>query len=109
MHDVAVLWSAYPCVAFHVCVLCQPVHSLSHPYTSARFLLRNLLWRLIASVLTAHMHHHVFSYSDKKETVELDKKQKLTEKPDLNDIINVVTAKIPGEWETVSITIYMYM
>ena len=55
------------------------------------------------------MHHHVFSYSDKKETVELDKKQKLTEKPDLNDIINVVTAKIPGEWETVSITIYMYM
>ena len=47
-----------------------------------------------------------FFCSDKKETVELDKKH---EKPDLNDVMNVVAAKIPDEWQTVSITIYMYM
>ena len=38
-----VLWSANHCVAFHVCVLCQPVHSLIHPfYTSATLFFRNL-------------------------------------------------------------------
>ena len=46
-----------------------------------------------------------FSYSDEKETVELDKKQKLTEKPDLNDVMNIVAAKIPGKWEMVSASI----
>ena len=34
LDNVAMLWSAYPCVAFFVCVLCQPMHSLSHPYIS---------------------------------------------------------------------------
>ena len=34
-NNVAVTcYGAYHCVAFRVCVLCQPVHSLSHPYTS---------------------------------------------------------------------------
>ena len=28
------LWSAYHCVGFLVCVPCLPVHSLSHPYIS---------------------------------------------------------------------------
>ena len=32
--SAAVLWSVYHCVAFHVFVLCHPVHSLSHPYIS---------------------------------------------------------------------------
>ena len=41
LNTVAMLWSAYYCVAFLVCVLFQPVHSLSHP-TSARLLFRNL-------------------------------------------------------------------
>ena len=34
LNNVAVLWMAYHCVAFLVCVLCQPVHSLIHPYIS---------------------------------------------------------------------------
>ena len=46
-----------------------------------------------------------FSYSGKKEAVELDKKQKLTEKPDLNDVMNIVAAKMPDKWETVSASI----
>ena len=45
------------------------------------------------------MHCHLFSYSDEKE--------KLTEKPDLNDVMNIVAAKIPSKWETVSITIIL--
>ena len=44
-----------------------------------------------------------FSYSG-KETAELD-----NEKPDLNDVMNIVAAKMPGDWETVSTTINMYI
>ena len=53
----------------------------------------------------AYMLHHVSSYSGEKKTAELDKKQKLTERPDLNDVMNVVAAKIPGKWEMVSASI----
>ena len=34
LNNVAVLWSVYHCVVFLLCVLCQPVHSLIHPYIS---------------------------------------------------------------------------
>ena len=34
LNNLAMLWSAYPCMAFLVCVLCKSVHSLSHPYIS---------------------------------------------------------------------------
>ena len=64
-------------------------------------------------VLTASMHAPscFFSYSDEETASELDKKQKLTEKPDLNDVMNIVAAKIPGKWEMVSASIntVMYM
>ena len=52
---VAMLWSAYCCVAFLiVCVQCQPVYSLimTHFYIS-QISFRNLLWRLV-SVLFMH-------------------------------------------------------
>ena len=45
LNNMAMLWSACHCVAFLVCVLCQPVHSLTHPYISQIFFI-NLLWRL---------------------------------------------------------------
>ena len=55
----------------------------------------------------AYIHHHVFFSYSGEETAELDKKKKLTEKPELNDVMNVVAAKIPSKWEQVSITIYI--
>ena len=68
---------------------------------------------MYSSVYTLTTHRFApscfFSYSDEKKTAELDKKQKLTEKPDLNDIMNIVAAKMPGNWELVGTTIYMYM
>ena len=57
----------------------------------------------VGSVLTAYMHYHVFFSYSGEETVEVDKE------PDLNDVMNVVAAKILGKWEMVSIMIYMYM
>ena len=59
---VHVLWSAYHCVAFLVCVLCQPVHSLIHLYIS------QISFRSLVSVICIKIVAH---YQSRPHTRDL--------------------------------------
>ena len=50
------------CMALLVCVLCQPVRSLSHPYTSARFFFRNLFMETKTITITLFLQKSLLYY-----------------------------------------------
>ena len=54
---------------------------------------------------THHSYHAPSCFSPVHADKEPAELEKLNERPDLNDVMNVVAAKIPSEWEKVSITI----